>query len=84
MPANKNKSRSRTSGPWDLVPSGYWDLGTLSLQAIGTLGHGPNSLKGQEHMPPHTVFVQYDFSQDGWSALMYAASDGHTELLPSY
>ena len=34
MPANKNKSHSRTSGPWDLVPSGYRDLGTLSLQAI--------------------------------------------------
>ena len=31
-------------------------------------------------MPPHTVFVQYDVSQDGWSALMYAAYEGHTEV----
>ena len=31
----------RLLGPWDLVPSGYWDHGILSLEAIGTLGDGP-------------------------------------------
>ena len=31
-------------GTWDLVPSGYWDHGILSLEAIGTMGHGPGDL----------------------------------------
>ena len=52
MPANKNKSRSRTSGPWDLVPSGYRDPGTLSLQVIGTLGPCPFRLSGPWDLVP--------------------------------
>ena len=45
-----------TMGPWDLVPSGYWDQwdlvpwgyrdhGTLSLEAIGTWDHEILSLE---------------------------------------
>ena len=40
----------RSPGPWDLVPWGYRDIGTLSLEAIGTLGPCPLKLLGPWHL----------------------------------
>ena len=52
VPGTLGHGPLRLSGPWDLVPSGYWDHGTLSLEAIGTLGPCPLRLSGPWDMVP--------------------------------